>query len=203
MTLEVLAGDFKGDTARRRHRARRRPRRLRAQPRDRAAPVAPGARAGELPASATRSSSTRKQRGAVTKTGLMLGLGEELDEVRAVLRELRGARRRHPDARPVPAPVAGSTCRSSATCRPTSSPRSRPRRWPLGFPHVESGPLVALELPRRRPARHRARAAGPRSRGRPGSQRARGSRARGGARACLARALRGGFGTLPGSRVRR
>ena len=30
-----------------------------------------------------------KARGAITKTGLMLGLGEELDEVRAVLRELR------------------------------------------------------------------------------------------------------------------
>jgi lipoic acid synthetase len=31
-----------------------------------------------------------RKRGAVVKTGLMLGLGEELDEVRAVLRELAG-----------------------------------------------------------------------------------------------------------------
>ena len=133
---------LQGRHRRRRHGARRRPRRLRAQPGDGAAPLAPGARAGQLRRAPTPSSRHAKQRGAITKTGLMLGLGEELDEVRAVLRELREHRRRHPDAGPVPAPVAQAPGRRPLRAARPSSPRSRPRRWRSGFPHVESGPMV-------------------------------------------------------------
>jgi lipoic acid synthetase len=82
-----------------------------------------------------------KAAGAITKTGLMLGLGEELDEVRAVLRELREIGvdiltlgqylRPSPKhlavARFVP-PVEFDTLKADALA--------------LGFPHVESGPMV-------------------------------------------------------------
>jgi lipoic acid synthetase len=82
-----------------------------------------------------------KRRGAVTKTGLMLGLGEEPDEVRLTLRELRDIgvdiltlgqylrpSRRHLEvARFVP-PDEFAALRTEALA--------------LGFPHVESGPMV-------------------------------------------------------------
>ena len=74
---------LQGRHRRGRRRARRRPRRLRAQPRDRAAAVAPGPGPGELRPVVRHPRATPRRRGAITKTGLMLGLGEELDEVRA------------------------------------------------------------------------------------------------------------------------
>src|SRR5215510_7843514 len=88
MVLEVLTGDFKGDTG--------------------AVDVVLGAgpdvfahnletvprlsRQVRVQASYARSYAVlrhAKARGAITKTGLMLGLGEELDELRAVFAELR------------------------------------------------------------------------------------------------------------------
>ena len=83
-----------------------------------------------------------KRRGAITKTGLMLGLGETCDEVRQVLREtrdigvdiltlgqyLRPSRQHLPVARYV-------------TPEEFARPEGR-RRDALGFPHVESGPMV-------------------------------------------------------------
>ena len=89
MVLEVLTGDFKGDTgavdivlaagpdvfAHNLETVPRLSRQVRVQ--------------ASYARSATRSSRHAKARGAITKTGLMLGLGEELDEVRAVFRELR------------------------------------------------------------------------------------------------------------------
>jgi lipoic acid synthetase len=82
-----------------------------------------------------------KRRGAITKTGLMLGLGEEMDEIRTVLREtreigvdiltlgqyLRPSRQHLPVERYV-TPDEFATLKAEALA--------------LGFPHVESGPMV-------------------------------------------------------------
>ena len=58
-----------------------------------------------------------------TKSSLMVGLGEDRDELReAFARPARG-RLRHPDHRPVPAADDAAPARSSATTTPTSSPR--------------------------------------------------------------------------------
>ena len=97
------------------------------------------------------------RRGALSKTGLMLGLGETLDEVREVLREackigvailtlgqyLRPSRQHLPVARHVP---------------PEEFAQLKQEAIDLGFAHVESGPLVrssyhadgSLELIRKR-----------------------------------------------------
>ena len=89
MTLEVLAGDFKGKTelvdivlaadpdvfAHNLETVPRLSRQVRVQ--------------ASYPRSYTILEHARK-RGAVTKTGLMLGLGETIDEVHAVIRELAG-----------------------------------------------------------------------------------------------------------------
>ena len=89
MTLEVLAGDFKGKTelvdivlaadpdvfAHNLETVPRLSRQVRVQ--------------ASSPRSYTILEHARK-RGAVTKTGLMLGLGETIDEVHAVIRELAG-----------------------------------------------------------------------------------------------------------------
>ena len=100
------------------------------------------------------------RRGLLCKTGLMLGLGETLDEVRAVLREvraigveiltlgqyLRPSRQHLPVSRHVP---------------PEEFAQLKQEALDLGFAHVESGPLVRssyhaegqLELIRRRAQR--------------------------------------------------
>jgi lipoic acid synthetase len=140
MTLEVLTGDFKGKTA----------------DIDTVLEAGPDVYAHNLETVPRLSRQVRvqasyprsyavlahaKQRGAVVKTGLMLGLGEELEEVREVLRELAGlgcdivtlgqylrpsthhlpvARYVHPDE----FAALGEEARA------------------LGIAHVESGPLV-------------------------------------------------------------
>lgn len=82
-----------------------------------------------------------KRRGAITKTGLMLGLGESPGEVRQVLQEtrdigvdiltigqyLRPSRQHLPVERYVP-PEDFAALKAEAVA--------------MGFPHVESGPLV-------------------------------------------------------------
>jgi lipoic acid synthetase len=82
-----------------------------------------------------------KQRGAVTKTGLMLGLGEEMDEVREVLLELRRTS--------VDILTLGQYLRPSrqhlAVSRhvtPEEFAQLRDEALAMGFGHVESGPLV-------------------------------------------------------------
>ena len=84
---------------------------------------------------------TPSSAGAITKTGLMLGLGESRDEVRQVLREtrdigvdiltlgqyLRPSRQHLPVARYV-TPEEFAALKDEACA--------------LGFPHVESGPMV-------------------------------------------------------------
>ncbi|MGB8296530.1 MAG: lipoyl synthase, partial [Polyangia bacterium] len=97
------------------------------------------------------------QRDLLSKTGLMLGLGETLDEVRAVLREVR--------AIGVDILTLGQYLRPSRQHLPVSRHvlpeefvQLKREALDLGFAHVESGPLVRssyhadgqLELIRRR-----------------------------------------------------
>jgi lipoyl synthase len=140
MVLEVLTGDFKGDTG----------------AVDTVLAAAPDVFAHNLETVPRLSRQVRvqasyarsyavlahaKRQGAITKTGLMLGLGEELDEVRQVLREtrdigvdiltlgqyLRPSRQHLPVARYV-TPEEFQVLKAEAEA--------------LGFPHVESGPMV-------------------------------------------------------------
>ena len=77
-------------------------------------PLRPRARAaGQRPADGPE---------ALTKSGIILGMGEEWDEVLVCMRDLRRERRQHPHARPVPPALRRATCRWPATTRPTSSP---------------------------------------------------------------------------------
>jgi lipoic acid synthetase len=140
MTLEVLTGDFKGDTALV----------------DVVLAAEPDVYAHNLETVPRLSRQVRVQasyprsyrileharrRGAVTKTGLMLGLGEEVSEVQEVLREvaalgvdivtlgqyLSPSAKHLPVARYVP---------------PAEFDQLRADAMALGIPHVEAGPLV-------------------------------------------------------------
>jgi lipoic acid synthetase len=82
-----------------------------------------------------------KTRGAITKTGLMLGLGEELGEVRQVLGELREIG--------VDILTLGQYLRPSRGHLPVArfvTPEEfvalKAEALELGFPHVEAGPMV-------------------------------------------------------------
>src|SRR5262245_45145669 len=140
MVLEVLTGDFKGDTgavdvvlaagpdvfAHNLETVPRLSRQVRVQ------------------ASYARSYAIlrhAKARGAITKTGLMLGLGEELDELRAVFAELREIG--------VDILTLGQYLRPSpkhlAVARfatPDEFAALKQEALAMGFPHVESGPMV-------------------------------------------------------------
>ena len=140
MTLEVLVGDFKGAT----HHA------------DVVLDADPDVFAHNLETVPRLSRQVRvqasyarsyailrhaKSRGAITKTGLMLGLGEELDEVRAVLRELREIG--------VDILTLGQYLRPSrkhlAVARfvhPDEFAALKAEALAMGFPHVEAGPMV-------------------------------------------------------------
>ena len=140
MTLEVLTGDFKGKTedvdtvlAARpdifSHNLETVPRlsqKVRVQARyDRSFAVLAHAKA----------------RGALVKTGLMLGLGEELDEVREVLSQLR--------ALGCDIVTLGQYLRPSRShlpvaryVHPDEFAQLKTEALALGFPHVEAGPLV-------------------------------------------------------------
>jgi lipoic acid synthetase len=140
MTLEVLTGDFKGQT------------------RDVDTVLAAGpdvyahnletvprlSRQVRVQASYPRSYRVlehAKSRGAITKTGLMLGLGETLDEVREVLRETR--------AIGVDILTLGQYLRPSQQhlaieryVEPAEFDALKTEALAMGFPHVEAGPLV-------------------------------------------------------------
>ena len=140
MTLEVLTGDFKGQTehvdvvlaadpdvyAHNLETVPRLSREVRVQ--------ASYARSYKVLEHARR-------RGAVTKTGLMLGLGEETGEVQAVLREVRELG--------VDIVTLGQYLSPSATHLPVAR-YVHPDEFAelatfargLGIPHVEAGPLV-------------------------------------------------------------
>lgn len=140
MTLEVLTGDFKGKTA------------------DVDTVLAAGpdvyahnletvprlSRQVRVQASYPRSYAVlahAKQRGAVVKTGLMLGLGEELDEVREVLAELARlgcdivtlGQYLRPSSHHLPV---------ARYVHPDEFAALRQEALALGIAHVESGPLV-------------------------------------------------------------
>lgn len=140
LVLEVLTGDFKGDTG----------------AVDVVLAAAPDVFAHNLETVPRLSRQVRvqasyarsyavlghaKRRGAITKTGLMLGLGEELEEVRQVIRELRDIG--------VDILTLGQYLRPSpkhlAVARfahPDEFASLRDEALALGFPHVESGPMV-------------------------------------------------------------
>jgi lipoic acid synthetase len=140
MTLEVLAGDFKGDTgavdtvlaarpdvfAHNLETVPRLSRRVRVQ--------ASYARSYAILAHA-------KRRGAITKSGLMLGLGEDLEEIRTVLRETREIG--------VDILTLGQYLRPSRQhlpveryVTPEEFAQLKAEALAMGFPHVESGPMV-------------------------------------------------------------
>ncbi len=82
-----------------------------------------------------------RQRGALTKSGLMLGLGESLDEVHATMRELRAAG--------VEILTLGQYLRPSRQhlaverhVTPEEFTQLKDEALAMGFAHVESGPLV-------------------------------------------------------------
>ncbi|HUS64449.1 MAG TPA: lipoyl synthase, partial [Kofleriaceae bacterium] len=140
MTLEVLAGDFKGDTslvdvvlaaepdvyAHNLETVPRLSRQVRVQ--------------ASYPRSYRILEHARK-RGAVTKTGLMLGLGEEVAEVHEVLREVAAlgvdivtlGQYLSPSAKHLPV---------ARYVTPAEFDELRAAALALGIPHVESGPLV-------------------------------------------------------------
>ncbi len=140
MVLEVLTGDFKGDTA----------------SVDTVLDAGPDVFAHNLETVPRLSRQVRvqasyprsyavlhhaKTRGAITKTGLMLGLGETLDEVREVLRETRDIG--------VDILTLGQYLRPShqhlAVARylaPDEFAALKDEAIALGFPHVEAGPMV-------------------------------------------------------------
>ena len=140
LVLEVLTGDFKGDTGAVETVLDAEPdvfaHNLETVPRL--------SRQVRVQASYARSYAVlrhAKQRGAITKTGLMLGLGESSEEIRQVLRETREIG--------VDILTVGQYLRPSREHLPVSryvTPEefaaigSEARA--LGFPHVESGPLV-------------------------------------------------------------
>ncbi|MBC8131839.1 MAG: lipoyl synthase, partial [Deltaproteobacteria bacterium] len=140
LVLEVLTGDFKGDTG----------------AVDVVLAAGPDVFAHNLETVPRLSRQVRVQasyarsyailrhaqaRGAIIKTGLMLGLGEELDEVRQVMRELRDIG--------VDILTLGQYLRPShahlAVARfatPDEFAMLRAEALTMGFPHVESGPMV-------------------------------------------------------------
>jgi lipoic acid synthetase len=140
MVLEVLTGDFKGDTG----------------AVDVVVSAGPDVFAHNLETVPRLSRQVRvqasyarsyailrhaKARGAITKTGLMLGLGEELDELRAVFRELREIG--------VDILTLGQYLRPSSDhipmdryYTPDEFRHLREVGMSMGFRHVESGPLV-------------------------------------------------------------
>jgi lipoic acid synthetase len=140
LVIEVLTGDFKGDTgavdtvvragpdvfAHNLETVPRLSRRVRVQ--------ASYARSYAILAHA-------KRRGAVTKTGLMLGLGEEREEILTVLRETRDIG--------VDILTLGQYLRPSRQhlaveryVPPAEFDELRAEALAMGFPHVEAGPMV-------------------------------------------------------------
>ncbi len=140
MTLEVLTGDFKGDTT-------NVDTVLAAEPdvfAHNLETVPRLSRQVRVQASYARSYAILEhahKRGAITKTGLMVGLGETIDEVKDVLREVRAlgvdiitlGQYLQPSKRHLPV---------DRYVHPDEFAELERFSLDLGFPHVESGPLV-------------------------------------------------------------
>jgi lipoyl synthase len=140
MTLEVLTGDFKGETSHVDVVLDARPdvfaHNLETVPRL--------SRQVRVQASYPRSYRIlehARHRGAITKTGLMLGLGESMDEVKDVLSELRQlgidivtlGQYLSPSAKHLPI---------HRYVTPEEFDGLKAFALELGFPHIEAGPLV-------------------------------------------------------------
>ncbi len=76
-----------------------------------------------------------------TKSGLMLGLGETLDEVHQVMRDLRASQRRYSHAGPISAALAQAPADHPLRAAEEFAELKR-LGYEMGFRHVESGPLV-------------------------------------------------------------
>jgi lipoic acid synthetase len=141
MTLEVLTGDFQGETAQL----------------DVVLDAAPDVFAHNLETVPRLSKKVRVQasyersyrilqhahaRGAVTKTGIMLGLGETLDEVRDVLRELAGLGVDIVTLGQYLAPSRTHHLPVAEFIEPSTFDALAEEARGLGIAHVESGPLV-------------------------------------------------------------
>jgi lipoic acid synthetase len=141
MTLEVLTGDFQGET-------RDVDTVLAAQPHifsHNLETVPRLSRQVRVQARYDRSYAIlahAKSRGAIVKTGLMLGLGEELDEVRAVLRELRALGCDIVTLGQYLAPSRTHHLPVARYVHPDEFAQLADEARALGFPHVEAGPLV-------------------------------------------------------------
>ena len=96
------------------------------------------------PATTARRSVLRhaKSRGFTTKTGIMLGLGEEQPRDRADDPRHRGRQDRHSDHRPISAAHAAASARSRAGCTPEEFVHWKEFGLELGLGVVESGALV-------------------------------------------------------------
>ena len=141
--LEVLIPDFKGDESALAHRARRAAGRAQPQHRNRAATLSHGApwRSIRPGVAGARPLPRPTRRQIPTKSGLMVGLGEEWDEVVATLRDLRSAG--------CQIVTIGQYLRPSLANLPmaryyTPHEFAELKRLALGmgFGHCESGPLV-------------------------------------------------------------
>ena len=131
--VELLIPDFQGNAAALETVIDGRARRPEPQHRDGAAALQGGAprRPLRAHARAVPPRAARPRPASLTKSGIILGLGEERDELLATMRDLRGGRREHPDARPVPAAVgpapAGGALLPPGRVR--GAGRGRPRAW--------------------------------------------------------------------------
>jgi lipoic acid synthetase len=83
-----------------------------------------------------------KFRGALVKTGLMLGLGEELHEVRSVLKELRDLGCDIVTLGQYLQPSRSHHLPVARYVHPDEFAQLKMEALAMGFPHVESGPLV-------------------------------------------------------------
>ncbi len=91
----------------------------------------------------------------MTKTGIIVGLGEEMHELLGVFRDLADRQGRHPDDWPVPAP-SRDHLPMSRFYTPEEFAFLKHEALGMGFRHVESGPAGPQQLSRARAgAEHR------------------------------------------------
>ena len=151
--VEVLTPDFKGERAAPRHGARR-PSPTSSTTTSRRCRACSGSLRpqGRYARSLDVLEAARAIRpGELTKSGLMVGPGRDRRRGRwRCSRDLRATRRRHRDARPVPA--ADARARAGRPLRPARGVRAGCEREAraLGFPTVYSGVFVRSSLQRRR-----------------------------------------------------
>ena len=119
--------------------------------------------ATRAPATGKRSTCSRSPSAiapdVLTKSSLMLGLGETEDEIAAALDDLKQRRRRHRDVRPVLCGRRRITWPSSVTYAARSSSVYRAVGARARLPRSRRGTARALELPRRPRVREEQRGA--------------------------------------------